>query len=59
MKIKKITKTSNYDIPYYVTNLKKIIKEINWTPKKNKFEIIKDIYIWMNNNKKKLKGFFK
>lgn len=50
--IGKIPKTSNYDIPYYVTNNSKIKKFYKWKPTKNINQILNDVYIWLKNNKK-------
>ena len=58
VKIKKIRKTSIYDIPYFVTDNTKIKKTYNWLPSKNINQIIKDIYFWLLSNKT-LKNFFK
>lgn len=57
VKIGKIRNTSNYDIPYFVTDNKKIKKFYNWIPAKNIIDIINDIYIWLNKNKMLLKHF--
>ena len=51
VKFSKIKKTSNYDIPFYMTDNNKIKKNYNWTPKKNIKDIVNDIYNWLNNNK--------
>ena len=51
----KIKKTSNYDIPYFITDNKKIEKTYNWLPKKNINNILKDIFQWLENNKDILK----
>ncbi len=56
-KKEKIKETSNYDIPYYVSCIKKVKKIYRWKPKKNINQIMKDIYFWMIKNKKILKGF--
>ena len=58
IKISKVSKTSEFDIPYYVTDNKKIKKYYNWQPKKNVDQIVKDIYQWLVKNKK-VKKFFK
>jgi len=50
--IGKIFKTSNYDIPYYVTNNSKIKRFYKWKPTKNINQILSDVYIWLINNKK-------
>ncbi len=53
----KIKKTSNYDIPYYVTDNNKVSKTYNWKPLKNINVILKDIYYWMLKNKNLLSKF--
>ena len=58
IKISRVSKTSEYDIPYYVTDNKKIKKYYDWQPKKNVDQIVKDIYQWLVKNKK-VKKFFK
>ena len=50
-------KTSNYDIPYYVSNLKKVKKLYKWYPKKNINIIMKDLYKWMKINKNILNDY--
>ena len=52
IRIGKIFKTSNYDIPYYVTNNSKIKRFYKWKPTKNINQILSDVYIWLKNNKK-------
>lgn len=58
VKISKVRETSNYDIPFFVTDNSKIKKTYNWVPKKNIRTIINDISIWIKNNKQIL-NFFK
>ena len=55
--IRKMLKTSTYDIPYFVTNNRKISKVYKWKPSKSIDEIIKDIFIWLEKNKMILKYF--
>ena len=57
IKFNSVSKTSIYDIPYYVTDNKKIRKFYNWSPKKNIYKILKDIFIWLQKNKMILKYF--
>ncbi|MDA8618546.1 NAD-dependent epimerase/dehydratase family protein [Candidatus Pelagibacter bacterium] len=57
IKIKKVSKTSIFDIPYYITDNKKIKKFYNWEPLKNINIVLKDIYKWLYQNKK-LRKFF-
>ena len=56
--IGKKPKTSIYDIPYYITNNKNVSKTYKWKPKKNIYDVVKDTYIWLLNNKKILKKYF-
>ena len=58
IKIKKTSTTSIFDIPYYVTDNKKIFKYYKWSPSKNINDILSDIYIWLKNNKK-IRNYFK
>ena len=59
LNITKKKKTSDFDIPYFVTDNTKIKKEYNWEPKKDIDTIINDIYFWFLNNKTSLKRYFK
>ncbi len=54
----KVKKTSIYDIPYYISDNKFISNTYNWKPKKKIFDVVKDIYLWISNNKKELKKYF-
>ena len=58
IKIGKKKNTSIYDIPYYITDNKLVTKTYNWLPKKNIYDVIKDSYIWLSNNRTKLKKYF-
>jgi CDP-paratose 2-epimerase len=58
IKITRKKTTSIFDIPYYITDNKKIFKTYKWKPSKNVDLIIKDTYEWLKNNKK-LKKIFK
>ena len=57
IKIKKISKTSDFDIPYYVTDNKKIKKFYKWQPSKSIDKILNDIYYWLKKNRK-IKNYF-
>ena len=54
---KKIANTSIYDIPYFVTDNRKIYKRYKWKPQKSIDEILNDIYIWLKKEKN-LKDYF-
>jgi len=58
IKIKKIKKTSKYDIFFYSTNNSLVYKKYKWRVKKNVDQIVEDTYTWMANNRNKLKKFF-
>ena len=58
IKFSKISKTSIYDIPYYVTNNNLVTKNYKWKPKKNINQIVKDVFDWLTKNKKTLKKYF-
>tara|TARA_A100001015_G_scaffold302371_1_gene390483 strand:- start:3583 stop:4608 length:1026 start_codon:yes stop_codon:yes gene_type:complete len=47
IKISKISKTSKFDIPYYVSANKKISKFYKWKPSKDIDNILNDIYSWL------------
>ena len=51
--------TSNYDIPYYITNNSKVRKLYKWGPEKSFLHIIQDVYKWMVSNKKILKKYIR
>lgn len=56
-KISKNPQTSNYDIPYYVSNINKVKKLYKWYPQKKINIIMKDLYNWMKINKTILRNF--
>ena len=58
IKVFQKSKTSIYDIPYYVTSLKKIKKLCGWEPKVDLNKGLKEIYNWMVLNRHKIKDFF-
>ena len=55
--IKEDKRTSNYDIPYYITNNSKVFKTYGWRPTANLDKTLKDIYSWLINND--MKDYFK
>ena len=57
IKIKKLKKTSLFDIPYFVTDNFKLKKKYNWSPSRNIDTIIKDVYEWLRLNKN-FKNYF-
>ena len=57
LKIKKLKKTSIFDIPYFVTDNKKITKFYNWKPLIGIDQILRDVQKWLIGNKK-IKNYF-
>jgi|TARA_B110000914_G_scaffold220050_1_gene229543 CDP-paratose 2-epimerase len=57
LKIRKLKKTSMFDIPYFVTDNKKINKFYNWNPSISIDQILKDVQKWLIENKK-IKNYF-
>tara|TARA_B100000161_G_scaffold260805_1_gene228259 strand:- start:162 stop:1190 length:1029 start_codon:yes stop_codon:yes gene_type:complete len=57
IKISKKSKTSIFDIPYYVTNNSKINRFYKWKPAYNVDKILQDIYLWLKDNKNLRKYF--
>jgi CDP-paratose 2-epimerase len=55
----KISKTSIYDIPYFVTDNSKVFKYYKWRPKRNINKILLDTLNWLTTNKIKLEEYFK
>ena len=50
IKFKSVTKTSIFDIPYYVSDNNKLKKFYKWKPSRNIDLILKDIYHWLSKN---------
>jgi CDP-paratose 2-epimerase len=55
--ISKKTKTSTFDIPYYVTDNSKVYKFYNWKPSHSIDRLLNDIYKWLIKNQN-FKKFF-
>jgi len=55
--IKKQSKTSIYDIPYFLTDNTNVSKAYKWKPKRNMDKIIFDTHDWLLKNKKQLKKY--
>ena len=49
--------TSEYDIPYYVTDNSKVQEIYKWKPEKKILHIVQDVYKWMILNKKILRKY--
>ena len=58
IKIKRIKKTSIYDIPYFVSKNAKAKRLLSWKPRTNIKDIITKTYNWINGNKKLIKRYY-
>ena len=56
--IDKKKSTSIYDIPYFITDNRKVSRAYKWRPKKNINKIVYDITTWINNNKNLIQKYF-
>ena len=54
----KISKTSIYDIPYYISDNSFVSKTYNWKPKSDIMKVVQDVYVWLKNNKNIIKEYF-
>ena len=59
IKISKNKKTSIYDIPYFITDNKKVSKVYKWKPKKNFKSGLEETLKWYMNNQKFFDSFSK
>ena len=57
--IKKIKKTSIYDIPYFISSNSKISKYYDWKVSFKLEDTLKKTFNWMKNNNKILEKYFK
>ncbi len=57
IKFSRKPKTSIYDIPYFITDNKKVMNTYAWKPKNNINDVVNDVYKWMYNSKLKLKKY--
>ena len=51
IQFKSVSRTSIFDIPYYVSDNTKLKKFYKWKPSKNIDKILRDIYHWLCKNK--------
>ena len=58
IKFTKISKTSIYDTPYYISDNRQVMKVYKWKPKNDIKSVVNDVYIWLRNNKIKIKKYF-
>ncbi len=57
LKFEKVKKTSEYDIPYFITDNKLITKTYGWKPNKDIKDVVNDTFRWLKNNRKVLRKY--
>ena len=57
LKFEKVKKTSEYDIPYFITDNKLVTKTYGWKPNKDIKDVVNDTFQWLKNNKKILRKY--
>ena len=58
IKFDKVTKTSIYDIPYFITNNNLVTKTYGWKPKRNILKVVSDTFLWLKNNETTINKYF-
>jgi len=58
IKFDKVTKTSIYDIPYFITNNNLVTKTYGWKPKRNILKVVSDTFLWLKNNEPIINKYF-
>ena len=54
----KVSKTSSYDIPYYLSDNTHVSNTYRWKPKRNINQVVMDTFLWLKNNKPIIKKYF-
>ena len=58
IKMGKVSKTSSYDIPYYLSDNTHVSNTYRWKPKRNINQVVMDTFLWLKNNKSIIKKYF-
>ena len=58
IKMGKVSKTSSYDIPYYLSDNTHVSNTYRWKPKRNINQVVMDTFLWLKKNKKIIKKYF-
>ena len=58
IKMGKVSKTSSYDIPYYLSDNTHVSNTYRWKPKRNINQVVMDTFMWLKNNKSIIKKYF-
>ena len=58
IKMGKVSKTSSYDIPYYLSDNTHVSNTYRWKPKRNINQVVMDTFLWLKKNKSIIKKYF-
>ena len=58
IKMGKVSKTSSYDIPYYLSDNTHVSNTYRWKPKRNINQVVMDTFLWLKKNKLIIKKYF-
>ena len=58
IKMGKVSKTSSYDIPYYLSDNTHVSNTYRWKPKININQVVMDTFLWLKKNKPIIKKYF-
>ena len=58
IKMGKVSKTSSYDIPYYLSDNTHVSNTYKWKPKRNINQVVMDTFLWLKKNKPIIKKYF-
>ena len=58
IKMGKVSKTSSYDIPYYLSDNTHVSNTYRWKPKRSINQVVMDTFLWLKNNKPIIKKYF-
>ena len=58
IKMGKVSKTSSYDIPYYLSDNTHVSNTYRWKPKRNINQVVMDTFLWLKKNKSMIKKYF-
>ena len=58
IKMGKVSKTSSYDIPYYLSDNTYVSNTYRWKPKRNINQVVMDTFLWLKKNKPIIKKYF-
>ena len=58
IKMGKVSKTSSYDIPYYLSDNTHVSNTYRWKSKRNINQVVMDTFLWLKKNKQIIKKYF-